>query len=115
MTNGSGVSRGDRNRNARLGRLRALVPIRFARQDRADRAAAGVGDGLVVQIAIPNQNVRRSSKMNVPPVPLLVRLAGRVLRKGQLVPHVVARARDTRINKQGAAASRAARPPSTAT
>jgi transposase len=27
MTNGSGVSRGDRNRNARLGRLRALVPV----------------------------------------------------------------------------------------
>jgi transposase len=27
MTNGSGVSRGDRNRNARLGRLRELVPL----------------------------------------------------------------------------------------
>ena len=27
MGNGSGVSRGDRNRNARLGRLRELVPI----------------------------------------------------------------------------------------
>jgi transposase len=27
MGNGSGVSRGDRNRNARLGRLRALVPF----------------------------------------------------------------------------------------
>lgn len=27
MSNGSGVSRGDRNRNARLGRLRALVPV----------------------------------------------------------------------------------------
>ena len=27
MSNGSGVSRGDRNRNARLARLRALVPI----------------------------------------------------------------------------------------
>jgi transposase len=27
MGNGSGVSRGDRNRNARLGRLRALVPV----------------------------------------------------------------------------------------
>ncbi|WP_328400697.1 hypothetical protein [Nocardia sp. NBC_00403] len=26
MSNGSGLSRGDRNRNARLGRLRALVP-----------------------------------------------------------------------------------------
>src|SRR4030088_701460 len=26
MGNGNGVSRGDRNRNARLGRLRALVP-----------------------------------------------------------------------------------------
>ena len=27
MGNGSGVSRGDRNRNARLERLRALVPV----------------------------------------------------------------------------------------
>ena len=27
MGNGSGVSRGDRNRNARLGRLRELVPV----------------------------------------------------------------------------------------
>jgi transposase len=27
MSNGSGVSRGDRNRNARLSRLRALVPV----------------------------------------------------------------------------------------
>jgi hypothetical protein len=27
MSNGSGVSRGDRNRNARLERLRALVPV----------------------------------------------------------------------------------------
>jgi transposase len=27
MSNGSGVSRGDRNRNARLARLRVLVPL----------------------------------------------------------------------------------------
>lgn len=27
MSNGSGISRGDRNRNARLGRLRELVPV----------------------------------------------------------------------------------------
>jgi hypothetical protein len=27
MGNGSGVSRGDRNRNARLARLRVLVPL----------------------------------------------------------------------------------------
>jgi hypothetical protein len=27
MGNGSGVSRGDRNRNARLERLRSLVPV----------------------------------------------------------------------------------------
>ena len=27
MTNGSGVSRGDRNRNARLAKLRAAVPV----------------------------------------------------------------------------------------
>ncbi len=30
MGNGSGVSRGDRNRNARLERLRALVPVTSA-------------------------------------------------------------------------------------
>jgi transposase len=30
MTNGSGVSRGDRNRNARLVRLRELVPLEHA-------------------------------------------------------------------------------------
>ena len=30
MSNGSGVSRGDRNRNARLGRLRAAVPVTHA-------------------------------------------------------------------------------------
>lgn len=30
MTNGSGVSRGDRNRNARLARLRVLVPVDHA-------------------------------------------------------------------------------------
>ena len=30
MANGSGVSRGDRNRNARLARLRELVPTRNA-------------------------------------------------------------------------------------
>ncbi len=30
MGNGNGVSRGDRNRNARLARLRALVPVENA-------------------------------------------------------------------------------------
>src|SRR3954453_5013170 len=30
MANGSGVSRGDRNRNARLARLRVLVPVTHA-------------------------------------------------------------------------------------
>ncbi len=30
MANGSGVSRGDRNRNARLARLRVLVPLENA-------------------------------------------------------------------------------------
>jgi hypothetical protein len=35
MGNGSGVSRGDRNRNARLERLRALVPV--------TKAIAGTG------------------------------------------------------------------------
>jgi len=30
VSNGSGVSRGDRNRNARLGRLRELVPVTSA-------------------------------------------------------------------------------------
>jgi hypothetical protein len=31
MTNGSGVSRGDRSRNARLARLRELVPLENGR------------------------------------------------------------------------------------
>ena len=30
MSNGNGVSRGDRNRNARLARLRELVPVENA-------------------------------------------------------------------------------------
>jgi hypothetical protein len=30
MSNGNGVSRGDRNRNARLNRLRELVPVTHA-------------------------------------------------------------------------------------
>ena len=30
MGNGKGISRGDRNRNARLSRLRELVPVRHA-------------------------------------------------------------------------------------
>jgi transposase len=44
MGNGSGVSRGDRNRNARLGRLRALVPASsaIAGIDLADRVQAVV-------------------------------------------------------------------------
>ena len=39
MTHGSGVSRGDRNRNARLARLRELVPLTNAivAVDLADR------------------------------------------------------------------------------
>jgi transposase len=40
MGNGSAVSRGDRNRNARLERLRVLVPVTNAivRIDLADRS-----------------------------------------------------------------------------
>ena len=43
MGNGSGVSRGDRNRNARLERLRALVPVAnaIAGIDLAGRADGG--------------------------------------------------------------------------
>ena len=39
MSNGSGVSHGDRNRNARLARLRSAVPVTNAidRVDLADR------------------------------------------------------------------------------
>ena len=46
MTNGSGVSRGDRNRNARLARLRELVPVTNAIVgiDLADTQADGRGD-----------------------------------------------------------------------
>ena len=45
MGNGSGVSRGDRNRNARLARLRALVPVTNAIVgiDLADTEADGRG------------------------------------------------------------------------
>ena len=45
MTNGSGVSRGDRTSNARLGRLRSAVPVSNAIVgiDLADRKQ--VGDG----------------------------------------------------------------------
>ena len=46
MGNGSGVSRGDRNRNARLERLRALVPVTnaIAGIDLAGKQADGRGD-----------------------------------------------------------------------
>ena len=43
MGNGSGVSRGDRNRNARLARLRALVPVE--QRDRRDRSGRQEADG----------------------------------------------------------------------
>ena len=45
MTNGNGVSRGDRNRNARLARLRELVPLDHAivAIDLADQEADGRG------------------------------------------------------------------------
>ena len=45
MTNGNGVSRGDRNRNARLARLRELVPVSNAIVgiDLADQQADGGG------------------------------------------------------------------------
>ena len=43
MSNGSGVSRGDRNRNARLARLRALVPV--DERDRRDRSGGQEADG----------------------------------------------------------------------
>ena len=45
MGNGNGVSRGDRNRNARLARLRELVPVANAIVgiDLADKQADGGG------------------------------------------------------------------------
>ena len=50
MGNGSGVSRGDRNRNARLERLRRLVPVTnaiagidLAGSKRGGRSGAGPG------------------------------------------------------------------------
>jgi len=46
MGNGNGVSRGDRNRNAKLSRLRELVPVTNAnRRDRPGRQQAD-GGGL---------------------------------------------------------------------
>jgi len=46
VSNGSGVSRGDRNRNARLGRLRELVPVTNAIVgiDLADKKQMGRGN-----------------------------------------------------------------------
>ena len=46
MSNGNGVSRGDRNRNARLDRLRVLVPAANAIVgiDLADKEVDGRGD-----------------------------------------------------------------------
>jgi transposase len=46
MGNGNGVSRGDRNRNARLERLRVLVPVTnaIAGIDLAGKKADGRGD-----------------------------------------------------------------------
>ena len=40
MGNGSGVSRGDRNRNARLARLRGLVPVSNAGRGAAEQVRA---------------------------------------------------------------------------
>jgi hypothetical protein len=44
MGNGNGVSRGDRNRNARLQRLRALVPARLGDPSRWRAPSGGLFD-----------------------------------------------------------------------
>jgi hypothetical protein len=53
MGNGSGVSRGDRNRNARLERLRALVPVR--------NAIVGIDLADAKQMVVVTDTTRRSS------------------------------------------------------
>lgn len=40
MSNGSGISRGDRNHNARLGRLRGLVRVTSATRSTAGKTSA---------------------------------------------------------------------------
>jgi len=45
MANGSGASRGDRNRNVRLGRLRVLGRWRMRSGDRSGRCEAGSSGG----------------------------------------------------------------------
>ena len=54
MGNGSGVSRGDRNRNARLGRLRVLVPV--------TNAIAGIDLADSKQMVVVTDHDSRSSR-----------------------------------------------------
>ena len=60
MNNGSGVSRGDRNRNARLSRLRAAVPVTNAIVgiDLADRKQMVVGDATTTPRSCPGARSR---------------------------------------------------------
>ena len=53
MGNGSGVSRGDRNRNARLERLRVLVPV--------SNAIAGIDLAGVKQMVVVTDHDSKSS------------------------------------------------------
>ena len=61
MGNGSGVSRGDRNRNARLERLRALVPV--------TNAIVGIdlaGKKQMVVVTDHDSKVHRAADVPVP-------------------------------------------------
>ena len=85
MTNGNGVSRGDRNRNARLARLRELVPVENAivgidladPSDLVPRTPEAVMKGPVTAngFHIRDQDARspvRAQAVNPTPRPVLV-------------------------------------------
>jgi hypothetical protein len=63
MGNGSGVSRGDRNRNAGLGRLRALVPV--------TNAIVGIGLAGVKQMVVVTDHAWKGHRPADVPVPCL--------------------------------------------
>jgi transposase len=80
MGNGSGVLRGDRNRNARLERLRALVPV--------TGAIAGIGLAGAKQMVVVTDHdsgviARRTFRCRAWDLgPALDRAAGRAAAKG---------------------------------
>jgi hypothetical protein len=74
MGNGSGVSRGDRNRNARLERLRALVPV--------TNAIAGTGLAGSKQMVVVTDHDWKGHRAADVPVPRLGSRRGAGLGRG---------------------------------